>query len=86
MCVVLLFWFLFKCGKSICPFVFLRVRKGAGINFHYMYTEIMKSKFTFEDLPIPVTPFCLNYQGLFMVLVDWLSLRALNISLSLGLV
>ena len=74
MCVVLSFWFLFKYDKSIpvFPFVFLRVRKGAGINFHHIYTEIIKSKFTFEDLPIPVTPVCLNCQGHFMVLINWL--------------
>ena len=52
---------------------FSELGKGAGINFHYMYTEIIKSRSTVEDLPIPVTPFCLNYQGLFMVWVNWLS-------------
>ena len=49
------FWFVFKCGKSIFSFVFLGVRKGAGINFHHMYTEIIKSKSTFEYLPITYT-------------------------------
>ena len=32
--------------------VFLGIKKGAGINFHNMYTEIIKSRSSFEDLPI----------------------------------
>ena len=44
---------------------FSELGKREGINFHYMYTEIIKSRSTFEDLPIPVTPFCLHYQGLY---------------------
>ena len=74
MSAVLSFWFPFKCDKSIpaFPFLFPRVRKGARINFHYMYTEIIKCKFTLEGLPIPVTPVCLNCQGLFLVLINWL--------------
>ena len=43
---------------------FSELGKGAGINFHHMYTEIIKSGSTFEDLPTRVIPFCLNYQGL----------------------
>ena len=71
-CVVLPFLFLIKCGKSIFPLYFSELGKGAGINFHHMYTELIKFRSTFEDLPIPLTPFCLNYQGLFMVWVHWL--------------
>ena len=51
---------------------FSELGKGAGINFHYMYTEIIKSRSNFEGLPIPVRPFCLNCQVLFMVWVNWL--------------
>ena len=40
---------------------FSALGKREGINFHYMYTEIIKSRSSFEELPIPVTPFCLNY-------------------------
>ena len=37
-----------------------------------MHTEIIKSKIIFEDLPIPVTQYNLNCQGLFIVLVNLL--------------
>ena len=40
---------------AIFTFIFLGVRKGAGTNFHYMYTEIIKSRSTFEDLRIAYT-------------------------------
>ena len=46
-----------------------------------MYTEIIKSRSIFEDLPIPVTPFCLNYQGLFYGLGK-LALRVTVIALT----
>ena len=60
---------------------FSELGKGAEIDFHYMYTEIIKSRSTFEDLPIPVKPFCPNYQGLFNGLGK-LALRATVISLT----
>ena len=37
------------------PFVFLGLKKGAGIIFHHMYTEIVKSRSTVEDLSIAYT-------------------------------